>query len=284
MNEKEKEMNKRYLLDTSAILTLLKGELLMPKVSNSVRFILCLTVLTFVTLLLNSNSSFCQQNIKVGFIPGRGDDALVEAQAFANAKIEYKVIGKNDYQIPNLLTFDVIAIGVVAYDKNEDLLANIQNVKEYAKRGGYVVTVDFQQDSTWKEDYFPFPITLFDDDLEEGVGVEIIDHPIWKSPNKITKDHFVGWGAGDFVADAPHDAKSPWKPLLKSNNWPIVIGAQTGTGYAVFSSLQILQALGRTGNKKIAEVLQNFLFWKGPLAVDPKGKMTIEWGKLKTIY
>jgi len=256
----------------------------MSKVFKNVDFTYYLFILVFVTLLLSSNLGLCVQKVKVGFIPGRGDDASVEAQAFNTAKIEYTPLGKNDYQIANLMRFDVIAIGVVAYDKNEELQANIQNVKEYAKRGGYIVTVDFQQDSTWKEDYFPLPITLFDDDLEENVGVEIIDHPIWKNPNKITKDNFIGWGAGDFVADAPHDAKSPWKILLKSNDWPIVIGAQVGTGYAVFSSLQILQALGRTGNPKIAEVLQNFLFWKGPLAVESKGKMTTLWGKLKTIY
>jgi len=98
---------------------------------------------------------------------------------------------------------------------------------------------------------------------------------------QITKDNFVGWGVGDFVADAPHEAKDPWKTLLITNNWPVVVGASYGQGYVVFSSLQIVQALGRTGNLKVAEVLQNFLFWRGALAVEPKGCLATTWAKLK---
>ncbi|NIW10730.1 MAG: hypothetical protein GWN33_09270, partial [Gammaproteobacteria bacterium] len=49
----------------------------------------------------------------------------------------------------------------------------------------------------------------------------------------------------------------------RQNNWPLVVGAPAGKGYVVFNSLQILQSLGRLGNKEVAEVLQNFLFWRG---------------------
>jgi hypothetical protein len=240
----------------------------------------------FVLLLLlalGASSAFAAQELKVGFIEGRGDDAAIQADAFSNAGVEYEVIGEADYNLDHLLKFDVIAVGVVAYDQNEGLMANFKVVKEYVQNGGYLVTLDFQQDSTWDKDFLPHSLTLFDDDLEEAAGVEIVDHPIWHTPNEITEDHFIGWGAGDFTADGPHEANPPWQPLIISSSWPIVVGAEAGNGYVVFNSLQVLQALGRTGSEKVAEVLQNLLFWRGPLAtrVHVKGKLTATWGSIK---
>ncbi|SVB36168.1 uncharacterized protein METZ01_LOCUS189022, partial [marine metagenome] len=103
----------------------------------------CLIVLFFFVF-----PTFSAQELKVGFVQGRGDDALVEEQAFKNAKIEFEVLEKDDYKIDTLLKYDVIAVGVVAYDKNEPLKENFEIVNEYVKEGGYLVTVDFQQDST----------------------------------------------------------------------------------------------------------------------------------------
>jgi len=234
-----------------------------------------------VLLALGTTSAFAAQELKVGFIEGRGDDAAVQGQAFTSAGIEYEVIGEGDYNLDHLLTFDVIGVGVVAYDQNEGLKANFKVVKEYIQKGGYLVTLDFQQDASWDKDFLPYSLQLFDDDLEEAVGVEIIDHPIWHTPNEITVEHFVGWGASDFMADAPHEVKAPWQPLIISSGWPIVVGAEAGGGYVVFNSLQVLQALGRTGNEKISEVMHNLLFWRGPLAVNAKGKLTTAWGSIK---
>ena len=54
-----------------------------------------------------------------------------------------------DYRLNRLLEFDVIGVGVVAYDSNADLKANFNLLKEYVTNGGYLVTLDFQQDSSW---------------------------------------------------------------------------------------------------------------------------------------
>jgi hypothetical protein len=222
-----------------------------------------------VIMFVGTDPAFTAQEIRVGFIPGRGDDATVEEQAFAQAGIEFEKIDKGDYRLDRLLEFDVIGVGVVAYDSNPDLKANYKVLKDYVQNGGYLVTLDFQQDSSWNPDYLPVPITLFDDDLDDDVGVTLADHNIFKVPNKLTEADFGPdvWGAGDFMADGPHDAQPPWQILVtdRQNQWPLVVGAPAGKGYVVFSSLQTLQSLGRTGAPQVAEVLQNFLFWRGPL-------------------
>ena len=243
------------------------------------RFNCCLIVLFFFVF-----SAFSAQELKVGFVQGRGNDAQVEEQAFKNAEIEFEVLEKGDYKIDTLLKYDVIAVGVVAYDKNEPLKENFKIVNEYVEKGGYLVTVDFQQDSTWNKNFLPHPLALLDPDLEDNVGVILADHDIFKKPNALTDKHFGGgWGVGDFMADGPHEAPKPWKPLItdKQNKWPLVVWAKAGKGDVVFNSLQILQSLGRTEKKEVSEVLHNFLFWRGPRVVDAKGKLATTWSVLK---
>ena len=225
--------------------------------------------LMLIVILAAAESAFAAQEARVGFIPGRGADAGLEDQAFAQAGITFTRIEKADYRLSRLLEFDVIGVGVVAYDSNADLKANFNVVKEYITNGGYVVTLDFQQDSSWNPNFLPVAISLFDDDLDGAAGVTLADHNIFKVPNKITEAHFAPalWGSGDFTADGPHEAKPPWQLLLtdKQNQWPIIAGAPAGKGYVVYSSLQTLQALGRLGTIEVAQVLQNLLFWRGPL-------------------
>ena len=86
-----------------------------------------------IILFFFASFAFAAQELKVGFIQGRGNDAQVEEQAFKNAKIEFEVLDKGDYKIDTLLKYDVIAVGVVAYDKNEPLKENFKVVNEYVE-------------------------------------------------------------------------------------------------------------------------------------------------------
>jgi hypothetical protein len=61
----------------------------------------------------------------------------------------------------------------------------------------------------------------------------------------------------------------------------MVVGAEAGKGYIVFNSLQVIQALANTGNQELVEVMENFLFWRGPLSVDAQSKLATTWGMLK---
>jgi hypothetical protein len=228
------------------------------------------------------------QNLDIAFIEGRGADAAVETVAWDTVGIKPTLL-KDDaaFTIDNLLKFDVVAVGVVAYDQNETLKKNFENVKDYVRRGGYLVTLEFQQDSTWKPAYMPHPISLLDPDVEDTAGVTLADHPIWKSPHTITeKTHFApgSWGAGDFSADGPQKVNAPWVPLLtdKTNGWVLVAGAEAGKGYVVFNSLQVLQSLGRDPKRRnVADVMENMLLLRGALAIKPKGKLATTWAAIR---
>ncbi|GAG76424.1 unnamed protein product, partial [marine sediment metagenome] len=198
------------------------------------------------------------------------DDADLEVLMFERANIEYEEITTGDYTLGRLLEFDVIGVGCLAYDKNQDLKANFEVLKEYVRKGGYLVTLDFQQDSSWNQNFLPHPFTLFDQDPDADVGVVLADHDIFKNPNEITEGRHFGvgiWQPGGFSQDVPHEAKPPWESLVtdKQNGWSLVAGAPAGKGYVVFSSLEIVKGVN-SNNKEVveivAEILQNFLFWR----------------------
>jgi len=239
--------------------------MLRHEIFNSSFFII--TIVLAITVFVGTQTAFAAQEVKVGFIPG--SDLALEESALGLAGIEYELLGRDDYTLSRLLEFDVIGIGSTAYDSNVDLRANFELLKEYAEAGGYLVTLDFQQDSSWNQNFLPHPIILQDPDLEDDVGVTLADHEIFKIPNEITEEHFGAgiWGAGDFMADGPEQISPPWEALVtdNQNNWPIVVGAPAGKGYVVLNSLQILQSLANVGNNEVVEVLQNLLFWRGPI-------------------
>ena len=249
-------------------------------------------------LVLGVSSVFTAHGLKVGFIEGVGDgndsgiawNSAGQHEALEGAGIEYETIEAGDYKLDRLLQFDVIGVGVVAYDQNEDLKANVEVVKEYIEKGGYLVTLDYQQDSTWDSNFLPHPLTLLDDDLGEDNAMTIdwivvADHPIWKNPNEITEEHFMGWGRQKFMADSPQNIEAPWEPLLNLKNqfinFVIIAGAESGNGYVVFNSLQILQNLATSDNENIVEVLENLLFWRAGSAVAQANKLTTTWGNIK---
>ena len=237
-----------------------------------------------LSLMLPALSGYCQ-DLNIGFITGRGDDALVEEAAWELVGIEKTNLGAGDFGAANLSTYDVIAIGVVAFDQNQDLKDNFEALKEYAEGGGYLLTIDFQQDSTWVQDYFPHSLVLFDDDLDADGTSEVVDHPIWHTPNTITDDHFAAaaWGAGDYMADGPHEAPGAWEPLLLAgpSSWPVMVGAEAGSGYAVFNSIQVLQSVGRAASEQAIEVMENLLLWRGPRDVEARGKLATAWAAVK---
>ena len=108
-----------------------------------------------IILFFFASFAFAAQELKVGFIQGRGDDAQVEEQAFKNAKIEFEVLDKGNYKIDTLLKYDVIAVGVVAYDKNEPLKENFKVVNEYVEKGGYLVSEEEKEklkNTLWDEE------------------------------------------------------------------------------------------------------------------------------------
>ena len=167
--------------------------------------------------ILVSSLNVTAQEFKIGLIPGSGNESGDEEEAFKSAGIVYEVIDGNGYTIENLSQYNVIGVDVIAYDGNADLKANYSIVNQYVHDGGYLVTLDYQQDSTWKTQYLPYPLTLHDDDITNSREAKLYEHPLLNWPNKITVDNFKDglWGQYGYFADGPHEAGSQWDVIVE---------------------------------------------------------------------
>ena len=236
------------------------------------------------------------QKPSIGLITGILEDrADWGTTALNTMEVKHTIIEKGDYKQNILSTFDVIAIGVVAYDTNEDLKKNLKEILRYVENGGYVFLLDYQQDSTWQPEFTPYPLTLTDSDIKDDPpDVSLADHPIWNTPNKITPDDFANWsqggqGAEEFAADGPEDADtSNWTVLLSAGPqmWATVLLAEYGRGVYVFSALELSQVVveEKKGKEGAMRIIQNFIAYYEALSVSAKGKIAFTWGKIKGNY
>ena len=130
--------------------------------------------------------------LEVGYIMGVGDRV---PEAIEQLGADMKMIDAETLASGDLSQFDVIVLGVRAYERRQDLRANNQRLLQYAENGGTVI-VQYQRTEFNDAQYGPFPAkTTADRVTDENAPIEILtpDHPIFNAPNKIGPDVWSGW-------------------------------------------------------------------------------------------
>ena len=94
-------------------------------------------------------------NLKVGFVPGTGDDL---PRALADLRVPVRILSGADIESSDLSSLDAIVVGVRAYTTRPDLRAANNRLLSYVKNGSILVVQynlqNFDESST------PYPITL----------------------------------------------------------------------------------------------------------------------------
>ena len=130
--------------------------------------------------------------LKVGFVPGTGDDV---PRALENLGVQATVLTAAQIQTLDLKEFDSIILGVRAYTR-PDVRAMNGRLLNYAKNGGVLIvqynTQNFDNDTA------PFPLSLGPNPskvVDEGSAMKLLqpENPAFGWPNKITADDFGGW-------------------------------------------------------------------------------------------
>jgi hypothetical protein len=130
--------------------------------------------------------------VKVGYVMGVGDkvpDAIQQLGA------EVRMIDADTLASGDLSQFDVIMLGVRAYERRRDLRANNQRLLDYAANGGTVV-VQYQRTEFNEAQYGPYPAkTTAERVTDENAPIEILvpDHPLFTTPNRIGPETWSGW-------------------------------------------------------------------------------------------
>jgi LmbE family N-acetylglucosaminyl deacetylase len=181
---------------------------------------------------------------RVGYIMGSGD-AVPEAIRQMGLSVE--MLNENDLTSGDLSRFDVIVVGIRAFQVRADLISNNQRVLEYVRNGGNLI-VQYQRPEY--ENLLPFPAKIGARVVDENAKVTILEanHPAFNVPNKITETDFIHWvQERNLYSFSTFDAN--YKPLLEAHdaneaeNKGGLVVAEIGKGKYVYTSYAFFRQL-----------------------------------------
>lgn len=182
--------------------------------------------------------------VKVGYVMGSGD-AVPEAIRQMGLSVE--MLNENDLASGDLSRFDVIVVGIRAFQVRRDLISNNQRILEYARGGGNLI-VQYQRPEY--ESLLPFPAKIGARVADENAPVAILEpqNPIFNFPNKITDEDFKDWvQERNLQSLTTFDAN--YKPLLESHdanepeNKGGLVVAEIGKGKYIYTSYAFFRQL-----------------------------------------
>jgi LmbE family N-acetylglucosaminyl deacetylase len=132
--------------------------------------------------------------LNVGYVMGIGDDV---PSGIAQLGARVTLLTEQDLASGNLRQFDAIMTGTRAYAVRDDLRTYNQRLLDYVREGGNLIVLYNTQELDPKR-FAPLPGELpqrAEEVSEEDSPVEILapDHPVFRSPNLISKGDFAGW-------------------------------------------------------------------------------------------
>jgi LmbE family N-acetylglucosaminyl deacetylase len=132
--------------------------------------------------------------LHVGYILGTGDDG---PEALGQMGADVTLLGSEQVRGGNYAPYDVVVVGVRAYETREDLQSANAQLLDYAKGGGTVV-VQYNQYDFARGGYAPYEVAMSRPAqrvAEEDAEVKILEPsaPVFTTPNAITQKDFEGW-------------------------------------------------------------------------------------------
>ena len=182
--------------------------------------------------------------VKIGYIMGSGDQI---PEAIRQMGLAVELLNETDLTSGDLSRFDVIVVGIRAFQVRADLISNNQRLLDYVKNGGNLI-VQYQRPDY--ETLLPFPAKLGARVADENAPVKILDeaNPVFNFPNKITDEDFAGWvQERNLYAFSTFDAN--YKPLLEAHdanepeNKGGLVMANVGKGKYVYCSYAFFRQL-----------------------------------------
>lgn len=184
----------------------------------------------------------------VGYLPGAGD---LVAEGIARMGYRVTTLSSADFTVERLRSFDVVVLGVRAFNTRPDLGPLLPALFAYVEGGGTVVvqyntTMDLQTTVL-----APFPLTLSRDRVvDETAPVKLLapDHPALTTPNRITAADFDGWvqERGLYFPNTWDDSFIPLLECADEGESPkrgSLLVARHGQGHFVYTGLSFFREL-----------------------------------------
>ena len=133
-------------------------------------------------------------DLAVGYVMGSGDDG---AQALTQLGMSVDLLSPEAVREGNFDAYDVLVLGVRAFETRPDLVQANDQVLAFARRGGTVIA-QYNKYEYPAGGFAPYPVEMnrpHDRVTDEGAAVRILDpaSPLFQGPNEITQADFEGW-------------------------------------------------------------------------------------------
>jgi len=134
------------------------------------------------------------EGLRVGYIMGSGDDG---PEAIRQMGVNVKLLGPEELRTGDLATFDVLVLGIRAYETRPDLAAANDRILDFARNGGTVV-VQYNKYEYPAGGFAPYPVDMarpHDRVTDEEAPVRILDpaNAVFRWPNTLGPGDFDGW-------------------------------------------------------------------------------------------
>ncbi|MDP2159447.1 MAG: PIG-L family deacetylase [Flavobacterium sp.] len=196
----------------------------------------------FIRLDLKTNGE------KIAYIMGAGDEVPTYLSQMG---YEVTVLKPEEITPQNLKKYQVVIVGIRAYNTVEELAFKQQILFDFVKAGNTMIV---QYNTTGKltvKDIAPFPLKISRDRVtEEDAEVRFLapNHKVLNYPNKITSKDFEGWVQEQGLY-YPNEWDATFTPILSSNdlgedpkNGGLLI-APYGKGHYIYTGLSFFREL-----------------------------------------
>jgi hypothetical protein len=187
------------------------------------------------------------EGLRVGYIMGTGDDG---PEAIRQMGADVTLLAPEDVRAGRFHDFEVVVVGVRAYEAREDLKAANAQLLDYAKGGGTVV-VQYNQYDFPRAGYAPYRVDMgrpADRVTDETAAVTILqpDAPVFTTPNRITAADFRGWvqERGLYFLSEWDDAFTPLIEMRDPDEAPTrgsLLVAPVGEGIYAYAALSFFR-------------------------------------------
>lgn len=187
------------------------------------------------------------EGLRVGYVMGTGDGG---PDAIRQLGAQVELLGPEAVRDGAFDAYDVVVLGVRAYEIREDLRAANEQLLDYARSGGTVV-VQYNQYQFSRGGYAPYPLEIGRPAprvADQTAPVRILepDAPLFTTPNRITDADFDGWvqERGLYFLSEWDDA---FVPLLEMNDEGepprrgSLLVAPVGEGLYVYAALSFFR-------------------------------------------
>lgn len=187
------------------------------------------------------------EGLRVGYVMGTGDDG---PEAIRQLGADVTLLTPDAVRAGAFDAYDVVVVGVRAYETREDLLAANAQLLDWAEAGGTVL-VQYQQYEWGQGAYVPYPARITRPAqrvAEEDAEVTILepDAPVFTTPNRITAGDFDGWvqERGLYFVGEWDEAYTPLLEMHDRDEAPArgsLLVAPVGEGLYVYAALSFFR-------------------------------------------